>query len=429
MSNTELAAAIFRKVAWRLLPFLGLCYFTAFLDRVNVGMAALTMNKALGLSATAFGAGAGIFFIGYFFFELPSNIVLIRVGVRRWIARIAISWGLVTVSTAFIRGEWDFLVVRFLLGVAEAGFFPGMLYFLTLWFPSFWRGRATGIFMASASVSSIIGPLVSGYLLKMDGVAGFAGWQWLFLIEGIAAVVVGALCLRVLIERPADAPWLAVEERQWLDAELASERQVRTAMGGHTILSALRNRRVWLLSLASFGQIFGVYSVAFWQPLILKSLGNTTLTIAYISSAISVVSVIGMVLWPRHSDRTGERNWHFIAPMALACLGFVIAGVSLPSQPLALLGLCLASLGIAAAVPIFWTYPSEFLTGAGAAGGFAVINSIGNLAGYFGPQIVGIIRDTTGGFAGALLLVAVGPFITLCVGLFLGASRSREALA
>jgi MFS transporter, ACS family, tartrate transporter len=331
---------------------------------------------------------------------------------------------------AFIRSEWDFLVVRFFLGVAEAGFFPGVLYFLTLWFPSFWRGRATGIFMASASVSSIIGPLVSGYLLKMEGIAGFAGWQWLFLIESVAAVVVGAFCLRMLIERPADAPWLAPTERQWLDAALASERQARTAMGGHTILGALRNPRVWLLSLASFGQIFGVYSVAFWQPLILKTFGDATLTIASISSAISVISVIGMVLWPRHSDRTGERNWHFIVPVALACLGFVIAGLSLHSQPFALLGLRLASLGIAAAVPIFWPYPTEFLTCvAGAAGGFAVINSIGNLAGYFGPQIVGIMRDVTGGFATALLRVAIGPFITLCVGLFLAAVRSREALA
>jgi MFS transporter, ACS family, tartrate transporter len=288
MANPDLAAAIFGKVAWRFLPFLGLCYFTAFLDRFNVGMAALTMNKALGLSATAFGAGAGIFFIAYFFFELPSNALLIRVGARRWIARIAISWGVVTVCTAFIRSEWDFLVVRFFLGVAEARFFPGVLYFLTLWFPSFWRGRATGIFMASASVSSIIGPLVSGYLLKMEGIAGFAGWQWLFLIEGVAAVVVGAFCLRMLIERPADAPWLARTERQWLDAALASEQQAR---GGHTISGALRNPRVWLFSLASFGQIFGVYSVAFWQPLILKTFGDATLTIASISSAISVISI------------------------------------------------------------------------------------------------------------------------------------------
>jgi len=429
MTDPDPSAAVFRKVAWRLLPFLGLCYFTAFLDRVNVGMAALTMNRALGLSATAFGTGAGIFFIGYFFFELPSNIVLVRVGPRRWIARIAISWGLVTVCTAFIRGQWEFLAVRFLLGVAEAGFFPGVLYFLTLWFPSAWRGRAIGIFMASASVSSIVGPLVSGHLLKMDGIAGLDGWRWLFLIEGLAAVIVGVLCLRVLVEKPADASWLAPVERQSLEAALASDRQVRTAVNGHTLLSALRNPRVWLLSLASFGQIFGVYSVVFWQPLILKTFGNSTLDIAYISSAISVIGVIGMVLWPRHSDRTGERNWHFTAPMALACLGFVIAGLSLHSQPVALLGLCLASLGIAAAVPIFWTYPTEFLTGAGAAGGFAVINSIGNLAGYFGPQIVGIMRDLTGGFAGALLLVALGPLITLCVGLYLGAARSREALA
>jgi MFS transporter, ACS family, tartrate transporter len=418
--------ATIRKVAWRLLPFLGLCYFTAFLDRINVGMAALTMNKALGLSATAFGAGAGIFFIGYFVFELPSNMILMKVGARRWIARIAISWGLITVCTAFIRGEWSFLVVRFLLGVAEAGFFPGMLYFLTLWFPAAWRGRATGFFMASASLSSIVGPLVSGYLLQMTGIAGFAGWQWLFIIEGLAAVIVGLFCLRILIERPADAGWLTPAERRGLESALASERQQRAAAGGHTIGAALASPRVWLLSLASFGQIFGLYSMAFWQPLILKGFGDSTLTIAYISSSIALIGVVGMVLWPRHSDRTGERTWHFVAPVLLACCGFILAALSLHNQSLMLLGLCLAGLGIAAGVPIFWTFPTEFLTGAGAAGGFAVINSIGNLAGYFGPQMMGIMRDATGSFEGALLLVAVGPFITACIGLILGTTRRRQ---
>jgi ACS family tartrate transporter-like MFS transporter len=417
---------LMRRVAWKLLPFLGLCYFVAFVDRVNIGIASLTMNAALGLSATAYGMGAGIFFIGYFFFEVPSNLALRKVGARRWIARIMITWGIVTACTSLVHTAWSFYRVRFLLGAAEAGFFPGILFYMTGWFPATYRGRVTGIFMACAAGSSIVAPPISAYLLLLNGTFGLAGWQWLFVVEGAVSIAVGILCLWLLIDRPADAKWLADGERAWLEQRLESERVERAGLGNTTLRDALTNPHVLVLCAVSFGLILGTYSIGFWGPLILKSLGNSIVGVAYISSVISLCGVVAMVAWSRHSDAQRERTWHLVLPIAVACIGFLIAGTSLAHPVIAIVGLCLASAGIGAAAPVFWTFPTSFLTAVAAAGGLAFINSVGNLAGYFGPAIIGVLKDATGGFSGALIVIAACELVTCVIAYFLARAVPRD---
>ena len=389
------------KVSRRIVPFLMLCYFVAYLDRVNVGFAALTMNKALGISATAFGFGAGIFFFSYFLFEVPSNLALERFGARKWIARIMRSWGILSGMMAVVSGETGFYVVRVLLGIAEAGFFPGIIFYLTLWFPGVYRARIVGWFMAAIPLSSVLGAPVSGWILSLDGAGGLAGWQWLFILEAAPAVILSVVVWFYLTDRPADAKWLEPDERAWLDRRLAAEIKQKEDVHGLSVVQALLNPRVLALSLVYFGAVAANYGTGFWLPQIVKGFGLSNLQTGFVSAAPYVVGTIGMVWWGRRSDAKMERKGHAAVAFAIAAIG--IAGSTLVEAPmLKMIALSFGAFGVFAVLPVFWTFPTAFLSGAAAAAGIAAINSIGNLAGFFGPFIMGWLKDLTGSFSAGL---------------------------
>jgi len=392
------------KVAWRLIPFLVVLYFFAFLDRVNVGFAALTMNADLGLSATAYGFGAGIFFLGYVLFEVPSNLALERFGARVWIARIMISWGVLAAAMAFVQGTTSFYLVRVLLGIAEAGFFPGIIYYLGCWFPARERARITALFLIAVPLSSVIGAPISTALLSLDAF-GFAGWRWMFLLEGIPTVLLGFSVLALLPSRPADARWLSPEERAWLQGACADA----GAKHGHVgeVRRALLDPGVWRHGLVYFGLVVGLYGFGFWLPQILATLGTRTpFEVGLVTMVPYTCACIAMVLCGRHSDRTGERVWHVAVPAMLGAAALYAS--SLHDAPgFALAMLTLAAMGIYAGVPAFWAHASHGLRGPAAAGAIALINSIGNVGGFVGPLLVGYARQRTGGYSASLLLIAV----------------------
>ena len=402
------------KVTKRLVPFLILCYFIAYLDRVNVGFAALTMNQDLGLSQTAFGFGAGIFFLAYFVFEVPSNLMLERFGARKWIARIMVSWGILSGLMAFIPNiatatgmgnENAFYLIRVLLGVAEAGFFPGIIFYLTLWFPAEYRARIVGYFMAAIPLSTVIGAPISGVLLSLHGLGGLAGWQWLFIIEAVPALILAGVVFFYLTDRPADADWLAPEERNWLADRLTLERKQRDTAHEFTVAQALTNPKVIALSLVYFGAVATNYGLGFFLPQIVKTFGLTTFMTTVVAAIPYAVGTIAMVWWGRRSDHVGERRWHVAIPLIIAAAG--IAGSTMLDDPtLKMISFCVAGFGIFACLPVFWTLPTAFLSGAAAAAGIAVVNSIGNLAGFAGPFAMGWIKDHTGSYTGGLLLLA-----------------------
>lgn len=412
MNNIETTTVA--KVTKRLVPFLIVCYFVAYLDRVNVGFAALTMNQDLGLSQTAFGFGAGIFFIAYFIFEVPSNLLLERFGARKWIARIMLSWGLLSGLMAFIPdiaritglgNEHSFYLVRVLLGVAEAGFFPGIIFYLTLWFPAVYRARIVGYFMAAIPLSTVIGAPISGLLFYLHGGLGFAGWQWLFIIEALPAIVLSGFVFFYLTDRPADATWLAPDERQWLAERLTAEQRQREAVREFTIGQVLVNPHVIALSLVYFGAVATNYGLGFFLPQIVKGFGLSTFMTTIVSAVPYAVGTIAMVWWGLRSDRVGERRFHTAIPLFIAAAG-IAASTVLDDPTLKMISFCVAGFGIFACLPVFWTLPTAFLSGAAAAAGIAVINSIGNLAGFAGPFAMGWIKDHTGSYAGGLLLLA-----------------------
>ncbi len=394
------------KVSLRLVPFLMLCYFVAYLDRVNVGFAALSMNKALGISATAYGFGAGIFFFSYFVFEVPSNLMLERFGARKWIARIMMSWGILSGSMALVSGETSFYIVRVLLGIAEAGFFPGIIFFLTLWFPGVYRARIVGWFMAAIPLSSVLGFPVSGMILGMDGVAGLAGWKWLFLIEAAPAIVLSIVVWFYLTDRPAEAKWLLPDERAWLAQRLSAEARQKQEVHGLSALRTLIDPKVLLLSLMYFGAVATNYGTAFWLPQIVKGFGGlSNVQVGFVSAIPYLVATVGMILWSRSSDAKLERKWHAIIPFVMAAIG--IAGSTLVQDPmLKMAALTFGIFGVFAVLPVFWTFPTSFLSGAAAAAGIAAINSIGNLAGFFGPFAMGWFKDMTGSFSAGLWFIA-----------------------
>lgn len=401
------------KVMWRLLPFLFLCYFVAYLDRVNVGFAKLQMDTALGLSEAAFGFGAGLFFISYFLLEVPSNLALDKFGARLWIARIMITWGLISGAFAFTRPiaaatglspEWVFYILRFLLGMAEAGFFPGIIFYLTLWFPSLYRARVVSLFMLAIPFSSIIGAPISGGLLNLHG-AGLEGWQWLFILEAVPSVLVGFAVIFYLTDRPALAKWLEQDERVWLDTRLGTERRNKEAVEHLSIGQALSDRRILACSLIYFCLNAASYGVAFFLPTIIKGFGVGNFETGLLAALPFVFGAIGMVLLGRSSDRTLKRREHVCLAMALAAIG--VGGAGLVSSPALVLGLlCLGQIGVSAMPPLFWPIPSTFLTGTSAAAGIAAINSLGNLSGFAGPYVMGYLKDATGNFAAGLLLLA-----------------------
>jgi MFS transporter, ACS family, tartrate transporter len=432
MENLE--SRTIRKVSARLIPFLMVCYFIAYLDRVNVGFAALTMNKALGLTATMFGFGSGIFFLTYFLFEVPSNLALDRFGARKWIARIMFSWGILSGLMAFIPAiaratglgnDVAFYVIRALLGFAEAGFFPGIIFYLTLWYPSVYRGRIVGAFMAAIPLSSAIGSPISGLILGMSGVGGLDGWQWLFIIEAAPAIVLAFITYFYLTDLPADAQWLEPDERAWLADRLDAERRQREAAHRISVVQSLYNPRVWALALVYFGLVACNYGVAFWLPQIVKAFGLSFAATGWVTAIPYAIGAGFMVWYGYRSDATGERKGHTAIGLLIAAAG--IAASTLTSNPtLTIVAFTIGACGVFGTLPVFWTLPTAVLSGTAAAAGIAVINSIGNLAGFAGPYAMGWIKDSTGSFTGGLLLIAGLAIIAMGIVLALGHNTALE---
>ena len=418
---------VMRKITLRIVPFIMLLYFIAFLDRVNIGFAALTMNEELGFSPAVFGFGAGIFFLGYFLFEVPSNLILHKVGARIWIARVMITWGLVSGAMAFVQGTTSFYTLRFLLGVAEAGFFPGIILYLSYWFPAQKRAQVTAIFMAAAPISTALGSPVSAALLEMHGLMGFAGWQWMFVLEAVPAVILGVVVLFWLTDRPEKAKWLNDEERGWLIATLARENAAKQATAQHSVWKGLLDKRVLALSLVYFGTSAGLYTLGIWSPQIIKTLGISSMSVGLLNVIPAVIAVCAMVLWARHSDKTGERPWHVIGACLLAAVGLFIAGNAATIVGV-IFALTIVNCGISASKPPLWSMPTLFLSGSAAAAGIATINSLGNLGGFVGPFMIGLIKQQTGSYTWGLWFVAGLLILSSLVVLWLSAS-ARKAQA
>ncbi len=394
-----------RKVYARLLPFSVLCMFVCYLDRVNVGFAALTMNKDLGFSAYLFGLGAGLFYGGYCLFEIPSNLVLERVGARFWLARIMITWGLCSGAMAFARGPISFIILRFLLGAAEAGFFPGILFYFHSWFPMRHRGRMISWFTVATPISVALGGPISTALLGLDGTFGLKGWQWVFLSEAAPAVILGFLLLTYLRDRPTQASWLTPEQQQWLTADLAQERREVEAVRSYTLFQALTNIRVLALAVIYFGIVTASVGLVIFVPQIIKQLGVSNLQTGFLTMIPYVVGTVSMIVWGHISDRMQERRWNLFTGCLVGAVGLVMAGL-LGGSFWSLAAMCLATIGFYGSKGPFWPLPSSFLTGTAAAAGMALINSVGNLGGFFGPFIVGWIKTSTGSFDDGLYALA-----------------------
>ena len=426
--SAELETRVLRKITLRIVPFVMLLYFVAFIDRVNIGFAALTMNKDLGFSPTVFGFGAGIFFLGYFLFEVPSNLILDKVGARIWIARVMITWGLISGAMAFVTGTTSFYTLRFLLGAAEAGFFPGIILYLSFWFPARQRAAVTAIFMAAAPLSTVLGSPLSGALLEMHGYLGFSGWQWMFMIEAVPALILGVVVLFYMTDRPEQAKWLTAEERNWLVTTMNAEAAKKAGAASHSIWRGLADLRVIALSLVYFGTSAGLYTLGIWAPQIIKEFGLSSMQVGFLNALPGIVAVIAMVLWARHSDRSGERTWHVVGACLLASAGLVFAGFA-GSVVAVLLALTLVNVGISSAKPPLWSMPTMFLSGSAAAAGIATINSIGNLGGFVGPAMIGWIKDLTGSFQGGLFFVAALLVLSAVLTLVLARSQRNTTAA
>ncbi|MEN9721494.1 MAG: hypothetical protein RIT13_2199, partial [Pseudomonadota bacterium] len=360
--------ATYLKVTWRLIPFLLICYIIAYLDRVNVGFAKLQMQSALGFSDVVYGLGAGMFFIGYFFFEVPSNIILHRVGARRWIARIMVTWGVISASMMFVETEMQFYVIRFLLGVAEAGFFPGIILYLTYWYPAQRRGRIVSLFMTGIPLAGVIGGPLSGWIMKTwDQVWGYQGWQWMFLLEALPAIVVGFMVYWYLDDRITDAKWLSESERQMLAQRIEEEDQTKEHM---PVMAVLKNKRVWVMSAIYFSLAMSLYGVSFWLPTIINGMGvKDNLTIGLLSAVPWLAGVFSMLWFGRSADKHKERRWHLVIPMLMAATGLVLSVLLASNVYLSFLALILACMGIVSGIPLFWSLPTSFLAGAAAAAG------------------------------------------------------------
>ncbi|KWC91787.1 MFS transporter [Burkholderia cepacia] len=407
----QIEAKTMKKVMWRLLPLLMGCYVASFLDRVNIGFAGLEMNGTLGLSSAAFGLGAGLFFLPYFLLEVPSNLALNRFGARLWIARIMITWGIISGAFAFIApiasalgtsNRAVFYGLRFLLGAAEAGFFPGIIFFLTLWFPAAYRARVIALFMLAIPISAIIGSPLSGLLMSIQ-TASLKGWQWLFIIEAAPSVILGLCVIFMLVDRPTYAgKWLSQDERDWLTNRLESEKHLGGLTEHGSIMQALRNGRVLTCAFIYFALNAGAYGLYFFLPTIVKSFGVSNFQTGLLAALPFVFGGIGMVLLSRNSDRTLKRRVHLCTAIFIAAAGVIGAGLS--SSPVAMLAfLCFGMIGVSSMPPLFWPVPSSFLTGTQAAAGIAAINAIGSLSGFVGPYYLGFVKDLTGGFSAGLV--------------------------
>ena len=415
-----------RKITWRIVPFIMILYLIAYIDRVNIGFAAITMKEDLGFTASILGFGAGIFFLGYFLFEVPSNIILHKVGARIWIARVMVTWGIIAGGMAFIESSTSFYVMRFLLGVAEAGFFPGIILYLSYWFPARNRAGVIALFMAAAPIATAIGSPISAALLEMHGIMGLAGWQWMFLIEAVPAVILGVVVFFYMTDRPEKAAWLKPDEREWLVKTMQAEDANKGDQQHHSILRGLANPRVLALALIYFGTSAGLYTLGIWAPQIIKELGVSSMTVGLLNAIPPIISVVAMILWSRHSDKTNERTWH----VALACLTAAV-GLAIAASTGSMFGLIAAltivNVGISCSKPPLWSMPTMFLSGAAAATGIATINSIGNLGGFAGPAMIGWVKDQTGSFAGGLYFVAGLLILSTVLTLVLSFTQKNKA--
>jgi ACS family tartrate transporter-like MFS transporter len=419
-------ASALKKVRNRLIPFVALLYFAAFIDRVNISFAAAQMNRDLGFSAYVYGLGAGIFFAGYSLFEVPSNLILHKVGARRWLARIMITWAIIAGAMAIIKGAGGFYLLRFLLGVAEAGFFPGIVYYLTYWVPAAGRARLVGTFMTAIPISTALGGPISSAILRLDGDLGLSGWQWLFLTETIPSLVLGFVTLIYLPDTPAEAAWLTAEERQWLTRRLDTEKSCRGAPRRVTVLQALTSSRVLALSLCYFGVEIGLYGVILWIPQIFVHAG---IAAGRVGNAVAIpyaTAAIVMVWWSRRSDRLKERVWHIAAAALVACLGLTASAWLVNSPLLSVVAISIGAAGTLAILPLFWTLPAAILDGAAAAGAFALINALGNVGGFAGPFAIGWIKDATGSFTWGLLAVAGSVLLTGILAVLIGHDSAAE---
>jgi MFS transporter, ACS family, tartrate transporter len=404
----ELESSTIRAISIRLIPFLVMAYFFAYLDRVNLGFAALTMNADLKFSPTVFAWGAGIFFIGYFIFEVPSNLALERFGASRWIARIMVTWGIISTLMATISGEWSFYILRFLLGVAEAGFFPGIILYLTYWYPTEYRGRFLAAFVVAVPMSTVIGAPVSGLLLGLDGAMGLKGWQWLFVIEGIPSVLLGIVAWFYLTDRPEKAEWLNAEQKAWLASKLQAENAAKQAVQHLSLGQALSSGKVIALSLIYFGYVGAVYGMQFWLPQIVKAFGLTNAQTGFVTAIPYLFGTIAMILWARHSDATRERVAHVGGPLLLTALALGVSSY-ITDPTTTMIVLTMAAIGMFCTFAVFWTLPTAWLSGTAAAGAIALINSIGNLAGFGGPYLIGWVKETTGNTSTGLLVLSLLP--------------------
>ncbi len=424
----DLEAGALRKIGRRLIPFLGLLYFAAFIDRVNVGFAALQMNRDLGFSAHVYGLGSGIFFIGYCLFGVPSTLFLHKYGSRRWIARIMITWALIAAATVFVKSAVSFYVLRFALGVAEAGFFPGVVYYLTYWVPASRRARIVGMFMTAIPISTAIGSPLSNAILALDGAWGLAGWRWLFILETVPSLLLGLMTWAYLPDTPSDARWLTAEEKEWLARSLAEEPGAH-AENTMTVAKALTDSRVLALSLCYFGVEIALYGVIFWIPQIFSNAGFEGSALGFLVAIPYAVAAIAMVWWCRHSDRTNERVWHIVAASVLAFVGLAASAYLHDSPILSVMAITAGAAGTLSILPIFWTLPAAVFRGAAAAGAIALINALGNVGGFVGPSVLGWIKETTGYFTYGLLMVASGALLTGILVLLLPQRMARQSPA
>jgi ACS family tartrate transporter-like MFS transporter len=416
---------VFAKAARRLIPFMMALYTVSFLDRVNIGFAALTMNKDLGFTPEIYGWGAGVFFFGYFLFEVPSNVIMTRVGARRWIARIMVTWAVISAGNAFVQSPMSFYGLRFLLGLAEAGFAPGMIYYLSLWFPSrIWASYAS-VYLLAIPLTSVIGAPISGIILSTDGFLGLHGWQWLFILEAVPALLLGIAVFFYLPDGPENAWFLSPREREIVASELAAEPHAKDRI--HGVAGALSDSRVVLLCAVYFGIVVGLYGIGYWLPQIVQAMGFSNFEVGLIVAIPYAVAGLAQYVWGRHSDASGERVWHVMLASLVSGCAFAASAV-LQSPLLVLIALATAAIGICSTLAPFWAMPPLFLSGRGAAAGIAIINAVGNLGGFLGPYAVGWAKQTTGDYAGGMLFLSLSLIAAAVLVLAMGRLK-RMALA
>jgi len=420
-ATTSMDAAIeqrtMRKVYLRILPFVFACYFLCYLDRINVSFAALTMNKDIGLDPATYGMAAGVFFWGYFLFEVPSNLILEKVGARIWIARIMVSWGLLSGATALVIGPWSFLTVRFLLGLAEAGLYPGMVLYFTYWFPDRHRARIISGFTLALPFAVALGAPVSTGLMELHGLLGLAGWKWLYLLEAAPTVILGVVVFFYMTDRPVLAGWLAADERNWLSSTIEHENRQIEAHGVVSLWRSFYDPKVLLLTLNYLGIVTASLGMLLFLPQIVKSLGFTNMQVGWVTMIPYLCGAAAMLFVGWRSDRMGERRWHLFATCTLGCIGLVICGLNVNSY-WAIVGMSIAAIGFYGSKGPFWSMPPMFLTGSAAAASIAWINSVGNLGGFFGPTMVGWAKEISGSYAGGLYALAALAFVSAVVAMF-----------